>query len=125
MLTLTLMAMMIAADPAPKKELFSKEDWYKGQKTEEKEFTGVLLYAPRPDGVVGFGRFNPYRLVIGGDPKAFREVYIGGQEGILKEYHGKKVKLIGKPVDMNVEGRAHLEIWPARVELLPDDAPKK
>ncbi|MCE9531203.1 MAG: hypothetical protein K8T89_08790 [Planctomycetes bacterium] len=125
MFTLLLCSQLLAADPAPKKELFAKEDWYTGQKGAEKEFTGVLKYNPPPKGTVGFGRVNPYRLVFNNDPKEFREVYVGGKDELLKEYADKRVKFVGKAVDMNVEGRAHLEIWPARVELLPPGAPKK
>lgn len=109
--------------PAAKKELFAAEDWYKKQEGKEQDFIGVLKYTPRAKGVIGFGRFNPYRLELAKE-NAVREVYIGGKEEILKEYHGKRVKITGKPVDMEVEGRNHKEIWPARVELLPD-APKK
>jgi hypothetical protein len=31
---------------------------------------------------------------------------------------GKKIKLTGKAVDMEVEGTVHKEIWPARLELI-------
>lgn len=112
------------ADPAPaKKELFAKEDWYRSEKGKEQDFVGILKYSPRAKGVVGFGRFNPYQLLLT-PAKDMREVYVGGKEDILKEYAGKKVKITGKPVDMEVEGRNHREIWPARIEVLPDDKSK-
>ena len=117
-----------AADPPPakeppaKKELFAKEDWYKGQPGKEQDFVGVLRYAPRGKGAVGFGRFNPFRLEFEGK-NGFREVYVGGKEDLLKDYVGRRVKLTGKAVDMEVEGRMHREIWPARVELLPAKKP--
>src|SRR5688572_22854622 len=107
-------------EPAAKKELFAREDWYKSEKGKEQDFVGVLKYMPRAKGVVGFGRFNPYKLEFTTE-KGFREVYVGGKEDILKEYANKKVKITGKPVDMEVEGRNHKEIWPARIEILPDD----
>jgi hypothetical protein len=108
------------ADPEPpgKKELFAGEDWYRAQEGKEQEFVGVLRYTPRAKDVVGFGRFNPYRLEMGGKPGT-REVYVGGQDELLKGYIGRSVKLTGKPVDMEVEGTMHREIWPARVELVP------
>jgi PrcB C-terminal len=121
----SLTALPAFADPEPtvKKELFAKEDWYKSEKGKEQDFVGVLKYTPRAKGVVGFGRFNPYKLEFTTE-KGFREVYVGGKEDILKDYAGKKVKIAGKPVDMEVEGRNHREIWPARIETLPDDKPK-
>ena len=119
-----LSCMLVAfADPPARKELFAREDWYQNEKGKEQDFVGVLKYTPRAKGVVGFGRFNPYKLEFTAE-KGFREVYIGGKEDILKEYAGKKVKITGKPVDMEVEGRNHREIWPARVEVLPEDKPK-
>ena len=121
LLTLSLIAAAPAekgkeSEPAAKKELFAKEDWYQSQKGKEQIFTGILKYAPQKEGVIGFGRFNPYRLEMS-DKKGVREVYIGGNEKILAEYHGRKVKLIGKAVEMEVEGKVYAEIWPARVEL--------
>ena len=111
--------------PDAKKELFAKEDWYKDQAGKETDFVGVLKYAPRAKGVVGFGRFNAYRLEMG-EKLGVREVYVGGMEEILKAYDGKTVKLSGKAVDMEVEGRMHQEIWPARVELVAEkDRPKR
>jgi hypothetical protein len=110
--------------PAPKLELFAKEDWYKDQKGKEDDFVGVLQFKD-PKGAVGFGRVNPYTLVMGdGDKKTTREVYVGGKPELLTPYIGKKVKLTGKAVDMEVEGQKHNEIWPARLELIVDDKPK-
>jgi hypothetical protein len=109
-------------EPAAKLELFAKEDWYKDQKGKEEEFTGVLEKVKAPE--VGFGRFNAYRLVMGeGDKKMTREVYVGNKKDILDAYIGKKIKLTGKAVDMEVEGTMHKEIWPARLELI--EAEKK
>jgi len=39
---------------------------------------------------------------------------------LLAPYVGKRIKLIGKAVDMEVVGRQHREIWAARLEVLPD-----
>jgi len=103
-----------------KRELFAAEEWYKTQKGEERSFVGVLERTPGSGpGTVGFARTNPYRLVMEDNgKKSVREVYVGGKSGLLTPYVGKKVKLIGKAVDMEVEGKQHHEIWPARVELI-------
>src|SRR4051812_43772184 len=76
-------------EPAAKKELFAAEDWYKNQEGKEQEFVGVLEKSKQA-GRVGFGRMNPYRLVMKND---VREVYIGGKPQILADYVGKTVKL--------------------------------
>jgi hypothetical protein len=110
--------------PPAKKELFAKEEWYKETEGKETEFIGILKYTPRKEGVVGFGRFNPYKLEMG-EKLGVRQVHVRGQDKILAEYNGKKVKIIGKPVDMEVEGKNYKEIWPARVELIEEKDAKK
>lgn len=111
------------AAPAPQKaprrvELFGKEGWYKSQPGKEQEFVGTLEKAPRQGGI-GFGRFNPYRLTMKkGDRTEVREVYVGGKPQLLAPQAGKKVKIVGKPVDLEVEGKVHHEIWPAHLFVL-------
>jgi hypothetical protein len=133
-------------DPPAKLDLFEKEDWYKNQKGEALEFIGVLGKVEMKKGTVGFGRFNPYRLEfevtvkvlvkeIVGDKavvrevpekrKEIREVYVGGKQDILDPYVGKTVKLVGKAVDMEVDGKLHREIWPARLEVMADPPKSK
>ncbi len=113
-----------ADEPPAKLELFAKEGWYKSQEGKEQDFVGILHKIERKKGVIGFGRFNPYYLVMeAAGKKSQREVYIGGKPAILAPYVGKKIKLSGKPVDLEVEGRNHREIWPARLVVLAP--PKK
>ncbi len=140
LMTLTA-ALLLGAPPAPepaaadkdappaKLQLFADESWYKDQKGEEKDFVGLLSRAPaRPGGAVGVGRFNPYRITMTDDKgkQSEREVYAGAHPELLAPYLGHKIKLIGKAVDTEVEGKQHAEVWPARVELLealPPEAP--
>ncbi len=70
LLTLVFQAAAISAPPEPpaKKELFARESWYKDQPGKEKAFVGVLERV-KGKGGIGFGRFNPYRLVITRDKK--------------------------------------------------------
>jgi len=103
-------------------ELFAAEDWYKTQAGKEMDFVGVVRRADKKGGAIGFGRFNPFRLEMDKDT---REIYIGGKPDLLATYAGKKVKITGKPVDMEVEGRRHREIWPARLILLDAAGEKK
>src|SRR3954471_1698778 len=96
-------------DPPAKKDLFAKEEWYQKAEGKEQDFVGVLEKS-KDAGKIGFGRMNPYRLVMKGD---VREVYIGGKPQILADYVGKTIKLMGKAVDIGVEAKNHREIWPA------------
>ena len=132
MLSAMLAAVLIAPvaadrkEPPSKIELFAGEGWYKDQKGKEEEFVGVLQFKDRPKDTVGFGRFNPYTLDMSdGKTKKVREVYVGSKPDLLKPYIGKKVKLIGKAVDMEVEGKKHHEIWPARLEVVPEKKEEK
>jgi hypothetical protein len=106
------------ASPPPTLEMFANESFYKEQAGKEETFTGVLSKINRAKGVIGFGRFNPVTLKMA-DGKV-REVYLGGKLDLLDPYIGKTVKLVGKAVDMEVEGRNHLEIWAARLEVVAD-----
>jgi hypothetical protein len=118
-LTLTLSLFAVAQATAADFDIFAKEGFYKEVKAPEQTFVGVLRKADRGKDVVGFGRFNPFKLEMEGNKT--REVYMGGKLKMLDPYVGKKVKIVGKPVDMEVEGRMHHEIWPASLEVLPQD----
>jgi hypothetical protein len=143
MFSIILLATLAA--PAPeqsplKKELFSNESWYKNQQGKEQEFKGLL--ERQPGGGPRIGRFNPYRLImtqvvlvpvtvekdgkivteiVPEIRKVVREVYVGGQPDLLAPFVGKHIKLIGKAVDLEVVGRKHEEIWPARLEVIQAD----
>jgi hypothetical protein len=107
---------------AAKKELFAKEAWYKSQDGKEQTFVGVVHEVK--GGGIGFGRFNPYRLEMTVDGKKdVREIYIGGKPKLMAPYVGKRIKLVGKAVEIGVEGKQHREIWPAWVILEADQAP--
>jgi hypothetical protein len=107
-------------EPPLKKELFAKEDFYKNEKAKEEDFVGVLEKV-KGGGGIGFQRFNPYRLVMTADgKKTVREVYVGAKMDLLDEFVGKTVKITGKKWDMEVEGKHHHEIWPARIEVVPE-----
>jgi hypothetical protein len=114
----------VKSAPPARKEIFAKEDWYKSQSGAEKAFVGILRKLERKGDTVGFGRFNPYRLAIQAKGKQddIREVYVGASLQALAPYVGKRVKLMGKAVEMEVEGTIHREIWPARVEVLENKA---
>jgi hypothetical protein len=117
---LVLVALCAAqADPPAKKDLFAKEAFYKDRKEKEQDFTGTLRYKPSTG--IGIGRYNPFTLEMEvKGKKEVREVYVGGKDNLLKAYAGKKVKITGKPVEIEVIGKVHREVWPARIELVAD-----
>lgn len=100
----------------PTQSLFGSEFWYLSQKGKEQTFEGVLRRADQNHSI-GFGRFNSFRLEM---VARVREVYTGGKETLFEPYIGRQVRLAGKPVDMEVEGQQHHEIWPARIETLTE-----
>jgi len=119
MLALAVLA-VLAADPPAKKDLFAAEAWYKEQAGKEESFIGTLVHKPLPDGVAVLGRHNAFSLeVVAGRKKTIFEVYSGGKDELLKPYAGKKVTITGKRVDIEVVGRNHREIWPARLAVVP------
>lgn len=123
MLTATMLLCTIGAaqpDVPTRMELFAREGWYKEQAGKEQDFVGVLKKVD--GGGLGIGRFNPNRLDMG---KESREVYVGGKPAILGPYVGKRVKLIGKPVELEVVGRVHNEIWPASIETVGEGGADK
>src|SRR4051794_35869341 len=106
-LVLTVLTGLPAAQPLPQKaELFAKEAWYKGQKGDEKEFVGELQRFKLPEGTATTGRYNEYRLQMDvNGKKEVRAVYVGGKPEVLAAYVGKRVKLVGKAVELEVVGR--------------------
>ncbi len=125
MLTGVLLALACAApveakkgSPPPKVELFARESWYRDRKGAEQAFVGLLRYHPRPKGVATVGRHNDFSLLMMGKDGA-REVYAGGKPELLRPFVGRQVKIIGKPVELEVVGQVHREIWPARIEVVP------
>jgi hypothetical protein len=133
-------------EPAAKKELFAQEEWYKAQKGDEVPFVGVLQSSKSENRADTVQHFNPYRLqmqveekntveyvvmLVGGGQEVrsvvevqtktvVRDVYVGDKTKLLDPYTGKTVKLIGKAVETEIEGRTFHEIWPARLEVVPE-----
>ena len=98
--------------PPPKLGLFADESWYKNRKADEQDFVGFLSRVPeRKCGTIGIGRFNAYRLTMNKNGKQTeREVYAGAHPEYLAPYVGKRIKLIGKAVETEVEGKVYAEI---------------
>jgi PrcB C-terminal len=132
MLATLTAALLLAAPPALeparadkgaaplKRSLFADESWYKNRKADEQDFVGVLSRIPeRKGGTIGIGRFNAYRLTMNNNgEQTEREVYAGAHPEYLASYAGKRIKLIGKAVETEVEGKVYAEIWPAVLEVI-------
>ena len=146
MMTVAIMSMMmgiaailcVAAEPAQlddarreskvnaggplKKKLFANEKWYRDVHLKEQPYEGILRKEPSP--MATSGRWNPVRLII--DEKTTWEVYLGADTGVLDDYIGLNVRIVGKPQVV----LGHREIWPAHIEIIPqtkdrENTPKK
>lgn len=104
------------AKPAWQK-LFADQDWYQQTPGKEQIFRGRLESIPQKP-VIGFlMRSAFYRL---GD----RTIYTGAQKPkALEHLVGQEVEILGKAVDMALEGQVVREIWPAAVRPAPAKTP--
>jgi len=103
-------------EPAWQK-LFADQDWYQQAKGKEQIFRGRLEAVPQ-EPVSGFlMRTSFYRL-------ADRNIYTGARKlEVLDRLVGQEVEILGKPVDMALEGQEVKEIWPAAVRPAPAQPP--
>ena len=103
-------------EPAWQK-LFADEEWYKQAEGKEQIFRGRLEAVPLGPGIGFLMRASFYRL---GD----RSIYTGARKlEVLDRLVGQEVEILGKPVDMALEGRQLKEIWPAAVCPVLDQPP--
>jgi hypothetical protein len=101
----------MAADNAPGGNwvrIFADEDWYRQQAGEKRVFVGTLE-AVKPPELSTLMRQALYRL---GD----RTIYTAARKHpSLDAFVGKEVNLLGKAVDMELEGQSVREIWPESI----------
>lgn len=121
-LVLALTAIPVPEEPASV-ALFADAAWYKDQPAKEETFAGVLTRFTRT-GPIG-PRFNAYRLILDGDAPDLHEVHVADKGDAVAPFVGKKVKLVGKAVETDADGRRLREVWPARLVVLDDDAPAR
>jgi len=96
-------------DQAEWQKLFADQDWYQQAQGKEQIFHGQLEAVPQAGGIGFFMRASFYRL-------GNRTLYTGARKiEILEKLIGRQVEILGKPVDMALEGRQVQEIWPAAV----------
>jgi len=122
MLTFVFLAVAIPVPEEPASvALFADAAWYKDQPAKEETFVGVLTRFTRT-GPIG-PRFNAYRLILDGTAPDLREVHVADKGDAVAPFVGKKVKLVGKAVETDADGRRLREVWPARLVVLDDGPP--
>jgi hypothetical protein len=89
---------------------------YRKAKEPEVFFEGVLQ-RNNGTGQIGAARFNLYSLLIEGGARTTRELYLPGKGHLLATHVGKRVRLTGKLIETEIDGKKHVEIWPARLEI--------
>jgi hypothetical protein len=91
-------------------KLFADESWYKTQAGKEQVFSGKLeAIKVNPNMATTLMRTSYYRL-------GKRTIYTGAKKvEALDSLAGKNVEIRGKAYDINLEGQAVSEIWPAEI----------
>jgi hypothetical protein len=103
-------------EPAWQK-LFADEEWYKQAEGKEQIFRGRLEAVPQGPAIGFLMRTWFYRL-------GQRSIYTGARKlEVLDRLVGQEVEILGKAVDMALEGRQVKEIWPAAVRPVVGQPP--
>jgi hypothetical protein len=89
-------------------KLHADDTWYTDLKQPEQVFAGILERSKDPGGASILMRSHRYKL--GG-----RSIYPADVDPLLEKLVGKAVEIKGKPNDMELEGQAVHEIWPAAI----------
>lgn len=113
LLTLPAVALSVMAAENGNSEqvLFSEQPWYQNRAGEETVFRGKLEAVPNAAGPSILQRTAFYRL-------GQRTIHTRAQRvPALDRLVGRQVEFRGKAVDMQLEGQAVREIWPAAVRL--------
>ena len=87
------------------KKLYADQQWYKNHRQPEQVFTGTLERHKEPEMSI---LMRPHRYKLGD-----RFLYPGKEHPDLEKLVGQKVEVRGKPYDVELEGQAVSEIWPA------------
>jgi hypothetical protein len=95
------------------------EGWYKGQEGKEEIFTGVLKANPAAERPSTLMRTHYYVL---GEWR----VFTGGRRvKALEKLVGRPVRILGKAVEMNLEGQHLKELWPNGVREVKPAGPMR
>jgi hypothetical protein len=114
-----------AAEPPAAVPLCAAEEWYRSAKAREETIEGVVERNPGTGRIGTPARFNPYRLAWtdGAGKAVVRELYAPGKGHVLAAHLGQRVRVAGKLVDTEADGKTYPELWPARLEPLTGALP--
>jgi hypothetical protein len=117
MLGVLLSAWLIAADARSEAvPLLADDPGYQKARGAETWFEGVL--ERNAAGLGATGRFNVYRLALEeSGKKTTRDLYTPGKGAALALLVGKRVRVLGKLVETEVDGKTYTEVWPARLQM--------
>src|SRR5262249_36299711 len=102
---LTASVAWAAAERTAPVVLLADDAEYKAAKSAEITVEGVLERTPSSGTLGGPSRFNPYRLVVrdGADKTAPRELYVGVKAPLLAVHVGRRVRVAGKLIEVEVD----------------------
>src|SRR5207253_2768014 len=110
---LTLCWASFAAErPAPV-VILAEDAEYKSAKATEATFEGFLERTPSKGTLGGAARFNPFRLAVKPEP---RELFVANKAPLVAVHVGQRVRVVGKVVEVEVDGAKRQELWVARLE---------
>src|SRR5713226_7493869 len=100
--------------------------WYKEAKPTEMALEGVVKRTPTTGRVGPPTRFNAFQFTWtdATGQTLTREIHAPDKAHLLGDYIEQRVRLVGKLVDTDVDGKTYQELWPARLESLKGPAAK-
>jgi hypothetical protein len=113
------LAATVAADPPPDVlPLLAADKSYQQRPEPERVFEGVLERNPSAGRLGAAPRYNAFRLTWtdGAGHPGGRELYLPDKAHLLAARLGQRLRLVGKAVDTEVDGKTYQELWPARLE---------
>ncbi len=113
--------------PAPSGLILNAEtNWYKEAKPAEAILEGVVKRTPTTGRVGLPTRFCAFQFnwTDATGQTLTREIHAPDRAHLLGDYVEQRVRLVGKLVDTEIDGKTYHELWPARLESLKGPAAK-
>lgn len=100
--------------------LLDKDERYRKAAAAEVTLDGLVERTPAPGRAGAASRFNAFRLRYrdAAGKEVVRELHVPGKAYLLSSHLGKKVRVRGKLVATNADGKTYHELWPAWLEPL-------
>jgi hypothetical protein len=99
--------------------------WYQDAKPPETTIEGTVTRTPTTGRVGPPTRFNVFQLswTDSTGQSVIREIHAPEKAHLLGDYLDRRVRLVGKLVDTEIDGKTYYEFWPAR--LVTEKSPAK